>query len=96
LDCVLLCFWTVSCCVSCQCRDSKLTTLRMPCRVWAAKLPIGKSDSEKALRDELFRQFDPNGNGYLSLAEVDRGVQDILELNVTASLSLHLVVWFWG
>ena len=68
----------------------------MPCRVWAAKLPIGKSDSENALRDELFRQFDPNGNGYLSLAEVDKGVQDILGLNVTASLSLHLVVWFWG
>jgi Ca2+-binding EF-hand superfamily protein len=68
----------------------------MTCRVWAAKLPIGKSDSENALRDELFRQFDPNGNGYLSLAEVDKGVQDILGLNVTASLSLHLVVWLWG
>ena len=63
------------------------------CRVWAAKLPIGKSDSEKALRDDLFRQFDPNGNGYLSLAEVDRGVQDILGLNVIIPLSIHLILW---
>ena len=38
---------------------------------WAAfnaKLPIAKD--EKAQRKEMFEQFDPNSNGYLSLAEV--------------------------
>ena len=35
-----------------------------------AKLPFEKNDEEKAKRKELFNQFDPNGNGYLSLAEV--------------------------
>lgn len=30
-------------------------------------------------RVKLFNQFDPNGNGYLSLAEVDKGVRDVLQ-----------------
>ena len=37
-----------------------------------AKLPLEKNDEDKAKRQELFKQFDPNGNGYLSLAEVQR------------------------
>ena len=37
-----------------------------------AKLPFAKNDEDKAKRRELFKQFDPNGNGYLSLAEVMR------------------------
>ena len=28
----------------------------------------------------MFKQFDPNGNGYLSLAEVDKGILDILKI----------------
>ena len=28
----------------------------------------------------MFKQFDPNGNGYLSLAEIDKGIHDILGL----------------
>ena len=28
---------------------------------------------------EMFRAFDPNGNGYLSLAEIDKGVRDVLK-----------------
>ena len=35
-----------------------------------AKLPLEKNEEDKAKRQELFKQFDPNGNGYLSLAEV--------------------------
>ena len=57
-------------------------------REWAGKLPIGKSESDQARRNELFHQFDPNGNGYLSLAEVDKGVHDILGLEVRGC-------WFW-
>ena len=49
-------------------------------REWAGKLPIGRSESDQARRNELFKQFDPNGNGFLSLAEVDKGVHDILGL----------------
>ena len=26
----------------------------------------------------MFRDFDPNGNGYLSLAEIDKGIRDVL------------------
>ena len=35
-----------------------------------SKLPFQRTDEEKAKRQELFKQFDPNSNGYLSLAEV--------------------------
>ena len=35
------------------------------------KLPYQRTPEEKAKRRELFDQFDPNGNGYLSLAEVN-------------------------
>ncbi|MHA7927728.1 MAG: EF-hand domain-containing protein, partial [Marinobacter sp.] len=45
-----------------------------------SKLPTDKTDEQKAKRKELFYQFDPNGNGYLSLAEVDRGCRDVLGL----------------
>jgi hypothetical protein len=29
----------------------------------------------------MFKSFDPNGNGYLSLAEVDKGLRDILKID---------------
>ena len=35
-----------------------------------AKLPYERTDEAKEKRKDLFKQFDPNGNGYLSLAEV--------------------------
>lgn len=48
-----------------------------------AKLPLGKTDYERETRENLFKLFDPNGNGYLSLAEVDKGyVLFILIINV--------------
>lgn len=47
----------------------------------AHKLPIGKDAASKEKRAELFMRFDPNGNGYLSLAEVDKGVRDVLEID---------------
>eukprot|EP00934_Nitzschia_sp_Nitz4_P004624 Nitzschia sp. Nitz4//scaffold150_size53981//17328//17882//NITZ4_006674-RA/size53981-processed-gene-0.27-mRNA-1//-1//CDS//3329537062//4614//frame0 len=44
------------------------------------KLPTEKTAEQKARRAELFNQFDPNGNGYLSLAEIDRGCREVLGL----------------
>lgn len=40
----------------------------------SAKLPTERTESAKAQRLELFAACDPNGNGYLSLAEVDKGL----------------------
>ena len=37
-------------------------------------LPTEKTMRSKEERKELFRTFDPNGNGYLSLAECDRAL----------------------
>jgi len=32
------------------------------------------------LREKMFKNFDPNGNGLLSLAEVDKGIRDVLSM----------------
>merc|ERR1719230_1538294 len=45
-----------------------------------AQLPIGRDRVSKLTRSKLFSRFDPNGNGILSLAEVDKGLKQILEL----------------
>jgi hypothetical protein len=50
-----------------------------------AKLPTGTSAEEKAARDRLFQQFDPNGNGFLSLVEIDKGIRDVLGLDVVCA-----------
>ena len=42
----------------------------------SAKLPTERTEDAKAQRLELFRACDPNGNGYLSLAEVDKGLTE--------------------
>jgi Ca2+-binding EF-hand superfamily protein len=47
---------------------------------WAGireKLPMEKTPEQKAKRKEMFDDFDPNGNGILSLAEVDLGLKKI-------------------
>jgi len=44
----------------------------------ADRLPKGKSKEANARRRQLFRQIDTNGNGHLSLAEVDKGIVDAL------------------
>merc|ERR1712018_268109 len=43
-----------------------------------AKLPYERSAEAKEKRRDLFKEFDPNSNGYLSLAEVDKGMRDVL------------------
>ncbi|KAK3244780.1 hypothetical protein CYMTET_45624 [Cymbomonas tetramitiformis] len=47
-----------------------------------SKLPAGKTAEEKAARSELFKQFDVHSNGILSLAEVDKGIRDVLQCDV--------------
>ena len=52
--------------------------------IWAelrVKLPRTKSAEDGEKRKELFDQFDPNGNGYLSLAEIDKGAREVLTLD---------------
>ncbi len=44
------------------------------------KLPYGKSPEETELRNKYWAGFDVNGNGYLSLAEVDKGMRDVIVL----------------
>ena len=44
------------------------------------KLPIRKTDAERAERKKLWNAIDMNGNGFVSLAEFDRGVRDVLGL----------------
>ena len=44
------------------------------------KLPIEKTAESRAKRRELWKAMDMNGNGFLSLAEFDRGVLDVLNL----------------
>ena len=43
-------------------------------------LPIKKTVEDRAKRKKMWKAIDMNGNGYLSLAEFDRGVRDVLNL----------------
>jgi len=55
---------------------------------WAslsASLPAGTDKASETLRKKLFKQFDSQGNGYLSLAEIDKGIGEILRSDVLFS-----------
>ena len=43
-----------------------------------AKLPWRNTSEHKAKRDQYWTGFDVNGNGYLSLAEIDKGITDVV------------------
>jgi len=45
-----------------------------------AKIPTSRSPEDVTKRTEMFKAFDPNGNGLLSLAEVDKGIRDVLNV----------------
>ena len=55
------------------------------------RLPIKKTAEERAKRRELWNAMDMNGNGYISLAEFDRGVRDVLNLPNIFSLKKVLI-----
>ena len=57
------------------------TTFDIDWTALSQKLPTSKSKEDAARRRILFRQIDGNGNGYLSLAEIDSGVRDVLMCN---------------
>jgi len=46
-----------------------------------AKLPYARTKEEYVARKELWEAFDVNGNGFLSLAEVTKGVRDVLAVD---------------
>jgi len=51
--------------------------------IWAElkeKLPWQKTPADLAKRKETWNRIDMNGNGYLSLAEIDKGMRDIIKL----------------
>ena len=53
--------------------------------VWAQlkeKLPYEKTEEEKQKRISQWKSIDVNGNGYLSLAEIDKGLRDVVDLPV--------------
>jgi len=54
---------------------------KQPAEIWAeliAKIPWEKTPEHTTRRKSMFRAFDINGNGYLSLAEVDLGIKQVL------------------
>jgi|LakMenEpi03Aug12_release.lakeMendotaPanAssembly.Ray.scaffolds.fasta_scaffold5843699_1 hypothetical protein len=44
------------------------------------RIPTGLSADSAKRRANYFIQFDVNGNKYLSLAEIDKGIRDVLDL----------------
>lgn len=45
-------------------------------------MPFETDAESTAKRQKIWESFDVNGNGYLSLAEVDKGMRDVLNLPV--------------
>lgn len=57
-------------------------------------LKFGTRSSEHTeKRKKVWREWDPNGNGYLSLAEVDRGLRHRLETKAGRNRELGTKVW---
>merc|ERR1712110_957364 len=43
------------------------------------KLPYERTEEQRKQRMDMFDRFDPNANGFLSLAEVEKGIRDVLQ-----------------
>ena len=54
-------------------------------------LPIKKTEEDRAKRKKMWDAIDMNKNGYVSLAEFDRGVRDVLNLPQIFSLKKVLM-----
>ena len=55
------------------------------------KLPWHKTAEDLARRKAIWNSFDVNGNGYLSLAEVDKGMRDVVRLPALFALKPVLI-----
>lgn len=58
----------------------------------SAKLPYERTPEAKNWRKELFKDFDPNGNGYLSLAEVrslKKTMQEVVNVFLLSDSERH-------
>ena len=58
-------------------------------QIWeelAEKLPWQLNAEDKARREKLWSNFDVNGNGVVSLAEVDKGMRDVVRLPILFNL----------
>ncbi len=62
--------------------------------VWSElkqKLPWQKTPEEKAKRDIIWQSIDVNGNGILSLAELDKGLCDVLNIQFLFAVKSVLI-----
>lgn len=53
--------------------------------IWAElneKLPWHRIEEQRQMRIKQWKQIDVNGNGFLSLAEIDKGMRDVIGLPV--------------
>lgn len=46
------------------------------------KLPYDNSENDVALRQKYWSAIDVNNNGYLSLAELDKGMRDVVQIPI--------------
>jgi hypothetical protein len=60
---------------------SKATAGQIDFAAIKAKLPFEKNDAEKEKRIKLFNAMDNDGTGVLSLAKVDEGLRDVLQID---------------
>ena len=62
-----------------------------------SKLPYHRNDEEKEQRKALFKQFDPNDNGYLSLAEVSfwAKINDVMKGGMMRNMTKEQGVEKW-
>merc|ERR1711893_370762 len=56
-------------------------TMSVPWETINEKLPFQRNKDAYAKRKEMWASFDVNGNGYLSLAEVTKGVRDVIAVD---------------
>ena len=56
-----------------------------------ARLPVKKTKEDRQKRREYWKSIDINGNNYVSLAELDKGVRDVLNLPGIFSLKKVLM-----
>merc|ERR1712026_23272 len=60
---------------------STISTMSVPWETINEKLPFQRNKEAYAKRKKMWASMDVNGNGYLSLAEVTKGVRDVIAVD---------------